>query len=368
MVDQIRFFAGAARVLEGRAAGEYMAGHTSCVRREPIGVVRAGHAVELPADDGGLEVRAGARRRQHRRAQAVRHDAGVDRCCWPRSRPSSCRPGVLNVVCGDRDTGRALVAHPHPADGVDHRLGPGRHGGRRRGRGRPQARPPRARRQGAGHRVRRRRHRGGGRGHRRRRLLQRRPGLHRGDPGARRAAASTTTSSPRSPSRPAGTTTGPPSDDGRRSTARSTTPTSSSGSAGFVDRLPDHAPVVAGGHRVGDARLLLRADRRRRPAPGRRDRPGRDLRPGHHRAAVHRRGRGGRAGPTACEYGLASSRVDPGPRPGDADGPAARLRLRLDQHPHPARRRDAARRLQALRATARTCRCTASRTTPGSST
>ncbi len=39
MVDQIRFFAGAARQLEGRAAGEYMAGHTSMIRREPIGVV-----------------------------------------------------------------------------------------------------------------------------------------------------------------------------------------------------------------------------------------------------------------------------------------------------------------------------------------
>jgi len=39
MVDQIRFFAGAARVLEGRAAGEYMSGHTSWIRREPIGVI-----------------------------------------------------------------------------------------------------------------------------------------------------------------------------------------------------------------------------------------------------------------------------------------------------------------------------------------
>ena len=38
MVDQIRFFAGAARVLEGRSAGEYMTGHTSFIRREPIGV------------------------------------------------------------------------------------------------------------------------------------------------------------------------------------------------------------------------------------------------------------------------------------------------------------------------------------------
>ena len=38
VLDQVRFFAGAARVLEGRAAGEYMEGHTSFVRREPVGV------------------------------------------------------------------------------------------------------------------------------------------------------------------------------------------------------------------------------------------------------------------------------------------------------------------------------------------
>ena len=38
-VDQIRFFAGAARMLEGKGAAEYMAGHTSYVRREPVGVV-----------------------------------------------------------------------------------------------------------------------------------------------------------------------------------------------------------------------------------------------------------------------------------------------------------------------------------------
>jgi betaine-aldehyde dehydrogenase len=39
MADQLRFFAGAARTMEGRAAGEYMEGHTSFIRREPIGVV-----------------------------------------------------------------------------------------------------------------------------------------------------------------------------------------------------------------------------------------------------------------------------------------------------------------------------------------
>ncbi|EUA66029.1 aldehyde dehydrogenase family protein [Mycobacteroides abscessus] len=36
--DQIRFFAGAARLVEGKSAGEYMEGFTSYVRREPIGL------------------------------------------------------------------------------------------------------------------------------------------------------------------------------------------------------------------------------------------------------------------------------------------------------------------------------------------
>ena len=39
MVDNLRFFAGAGRLMEGRAAGEYMADHTSIIRREPVGVV-----------------------------------------------------------------------------------------------------------------------------------------------------------------------------------------------------------------------------------------------------------------------------------------------------------------------------------------
>jgi aminobutyraldehyde dehydrogenase len=38
-VDLFRFFAGAARVMEGKAANEYLAGHTSLIRREPVGVV-----------------------------------------------------------------------------------------------------------------------------------------------------------------------------------------------------------------------------------------------------------------------------------------------------------------------------------------
>jgi betaine-aldehyde dehydrogenase len=39
MVDNLRFFAGAARTLEGRSAGEYVSGYTSFIRREPVGVI-----------------------------------------------------------------------------------------------------------------------------------------------------------------------------------------------------------------------------------------------------------------------------------------------------------------------------------------
>jgi betaine-aldehyde dehydrogenase len=111
--DHFRFFAGAARVLEGRSAGEYLPGHTSWVRREPIGVVgqvtpwnyplmmmiwkiapalAAGNTVVLkpsdttPASSGLL--------------------AEICQEFLP--------PGVLNVVTGDRDTGRLLVAHRTP--------------------------------------------------------------------------------------------------------------------------------------------------------------------------------------------------------------------------------------------------------------
>ena len=132
MVDQIRFFATAARHLEGKSAGEYMAGH-DVVRPPRAGRrLRPGRAVELPDDDGGLEVRPGDRRRQRRRAQAERHDAGQRRRCSPRSPPSSCRRACSTSICGDRDTGRAMVDHDDAGDGVDHRLGARRHGGRRR--------------------------------------------------------------------------------------------------------------------------------------------------------------------------------------------------------------------------------------------
>jgi betaine-aldehyde dehydrogenase len=113
MVDQIRFFAGAARCLEGRSAGEYMAGHTSYIRREPIGVcaqvtpwnypmmmavwkfapaLAAGNTIVLKPSD----------------------TTPVSTLLMAEIASEFLPPGVFNVVCGDRDTGRALVDNPIP--------------------------------------------------------------------------------------------------------------------------------------------------------------------------------------------------------------------------------------------------------------
>lgn len=112
-IDQIRYFATAARNLEGRSAAEYMSGHTSMIRREPIGVVgsvtpwnypwmmaiwkwapaiAAGNTLVLkPSDTTPMST--------VRTAEIM---------------AEFLPPGVLNVVCGDRDTGRFLVEHPAP--------------------------------------------------------------------------------------------------------------------------------------------------------------------------------------------------------------------------------------------------------------
>jgi betaine-aldehyde dehydrogenase len=112
-LDQIRFFAGAARILEGRAAGEYMRGHTSMIRREPIGVcaqvtpwnypmmmavwkwcpaIAAGNTIVLKPSD----------------------TTPVSTVLMAEIMGEFLPDGVVNVVCGDRDTGRALVSHDIP--------------------------------------------------------------------------------------------------------------------------------------------------------------------------------------------------------------------------------------------------------------
>ena len=112
-VDQIRFFAGAARCLEGKSAGEYLEGFTSFIRREPIGVcaqvtpwnypmmmavwkfapaIAAGNTVVLKPSD----------------------TTPVTTVMLAELAAEFLPEGVFNVVCGDRDTGRLLVEHPTP--------------------------------------------------------------------------------------------------------------------------------------------------------------------------------------------------------------------------------------------------------------
>jgi len=112
-VDQLRFFAGAARDLDGRSAGEYLAGHTSYVRREPIGVIGQVTPWNYPLNMAVWKI-----------APAIAAGNTVV------LKPSDTTPlstlrlaevaaeflpaGVLNVVMGDRSTGAALLQHPTP--------------------------------------------------------------------------------------------------------------------------------------------------------------------------------------------------------------------------------------------------------------
>ena len=113
LADELRFFAGAARVLEGRSAGEYLRGHTSMIRREPVGVcaqvtpwnypmmmavwkfapaLTAGNTVVLKPSD----------------------TTPVSTLLLAEIAAEVLPAGVFNVICGDADTGRALVGHDIP--------------------------------------------------------------------------------------------------------------------------------------------------------------------------------------------------------------------------------------------------------------
>ncbi len=113
-VDQIRFFAGAARVLEGRSAGEYLAGHTSFVRREPIGVCAQVTPWNYPLMMAIWKI-APALAAGNTIVLKPSDTTPASTTLLAEVANEFLPPGVFNVVCGDRDTGRALVAHPIPA-------------------------------------------------------------------------------------------------------------------------------------------------------------------------------------------------------------------------------------------------------------
>ena len=114
MVDQIRFFAGAARMLEGKATAEYMANMTSMIRREPVGVcaqvapwnypmlmavwkfapaIAAGNTVVLKPSD----------------------TTPASTLLLAEIAAEFLPDGVFNVICGDRDSGRHMVSHDTPS-------------------------------------------------------------------------------------------------------------------------------------------------------------------------------------------------------------------------------------------------------------
>ncbi|HTT31929.1 MAG TPA: gamma-aminobutyraldehyde dehydrogenase [Solirubrobacteraceae bacterium] len=113
MVDQIRFFAGAARVLEGTSAGEYMAGYTSFIRREPIGVCAAVTPWNYPAM---MAVWKWAPALAAGNTMVLKpSDTTPASTVWMAELMAEFLPaGVFNVVLGDRETGAALVRNKIP--------------------------------------------------------------------------------------------------------------------------------------------------------------------------------------------------------------------------------------------------------------
>ncbi len=114
MCDQLRFFAGAARVLEGKSAGEYMKGLESWVRREPIGVVGQvtpwNYPMMMAAWKIGPALAAG------NSIVLKPSDTTPETTLLMAEIAAEFLPaGTLNVLAGDRDTGRALVEHPTPS-------------------------------------------------------------------------------------------------------------------------------------------------------------------------------------------------------------------------------------------------------------
>ncbi len=113
MLDQIRFFAGAARNLEGKSAGEYFKGHTSFIRREPIGVCAQvtpwNYPMMMAVWKWAPAIAAG------NTVVLKPSDTTPVSTLWMAELMQEFLPeGVINVVVGDRDTGRALVEHDIP--------------------------------------------------------------------------------------------------------------------------------------------------------------------------------------------------------------------------------------------------------------
>ena len=113
-VDHLRFFAGAARILEGLSAGEYLRDHTSMIRREPVGVCAQVTPWNYPLMMGIWKI-APALAAGNTVVLKPSDTTPVSTVLLAEVAAEFIPPGVVNVVCGDRHTGRAMTAHPIPA-------------------------------------------------------------------------------------------------------------------------------------------------------------------------------------------------------------------------------------------------------------
>lgn len=112
-VDEFRFFAGAARVLEGKSAGEYLKDHTSWIRREPIGVVGQVTPWNYPLMMAIWKI-APALAAGNTIVLKPSDTTPASTVLLAEVAAEFLPAGVLNVVCGDRGAGRALVEHKTP--------------------------------------------------------------------------------------------------------------------------------------------------------------------------------------------------------------------------------------------------------------
>jgi betaine-aldehyde dehydrogenase len=113
LIEHLRFYAAAARDLRGLASGSFVAGYDSTVRREPVGVCGQVAPWNYPLNMGvwkfGPALAAG------NTVVLKPSDTTPVSTLMAASIIGEILPaGVLNVVAGDRDTGRALIAHPIP--------------------------------------------------------------------------------------------------------------------------------------------------------------------------------------------------------------------------------------------------------------
>ena len=110
MVDNLRFFAGASRVLEGKAAGEYLEGHTSFIRREPVGVIGQIAPWNYPLMMAVWKI-GPALTTGNTIVLKPAETTPVTTVRLAEIAAEFLPAGVLNVVCGHGDVGEMIVGH-----------------------------------------------------------------------------------------------------------------------------------------------------------------------------------------------------------------------------------------------------------------